>query len=677
MTDQQKLLKTNFHNNKNQFIDTDPHHQHHQQQAKRLPPASGNFNWNQPHPAGLNATDQQQLANLPHQQILQVKTPNMQSISSSSSPFSSTSSLSASPPLPIEPTTNNTNNTINPYKPTEPAAFNQTNLNNNKYNNIYNNNANNKQRQQQQFPQSRQQQFYHQNANTLARQALGVSTNDVLPLNKPIIPLDKITKYEHPNSHKSSSNGGVKTAAKAPVNIFNANIFNLTPSGHQNSSNTPVVKSSQVVDDALRKSLLNLVDKFLNENNKNEDHSIDYEESIMNGCLSKINEHSLNFLTNLNSFKFDFIIKGEFKDLKLSNEKFSEVIRLIITHSLSKTDSERLNISRLFMSLHAQESITADIFLNGFKVILQSLANLESEYHCVKSNISMYAARAVCDLIITFDDLGVLMRHGAHYPLFFLCMQNIHKLKTKEWLRAQLEKSKISLIEMLPASDRHKDRLVQILEDRELSFVYPMLKIESALLEKIQTETMTNENLKKWIEANVSPCVTGSNDFIHSLVTCIVKNAAENSVLSSDVSDLDSKMDKKHVQKQKELIRKYQGILQEYLGMAKMKRAKQVEAIYAMQVYANSKGFPKYFLAHLFHQMYDLEIVEEEAFLQWKDEINESYPNKGQALFHLQRWFNWLQEAEEESSGSETEALGEKLPKSNLINKENKEHIEV
>jgi translation initiation factor 4G len=62
---------------------------------------------------------------------------------------------------------------------------------------------------------------------------------------------------------------------------------------------------------------------------------------------------------------------------------------------------------------------------------------------------------------------------------------------------------------------------------------------------------------------------------------------------------------------------------------------KQIEAIYAMQVYASIKGFPKYFLAHLFNQMYDLEIIEEEAFFKWKDEINENYPSKGQALFYV------------------------------------------
>ena len=33
--------------------------------------------------------------------------------------------------------------------------------------------------------------------------------------------------------------------------------------------------------------------------------------------------------------------------------------------------------------------------------------------------------------------------------------------------------------------------------------------------------------------------------------------------------------------------------------------------------------------------MYDLEIIDEEAFYLWKDEINENYPDKGQALFHV------------------------------------------
>jgi len=454
-----------------------------------------------------------------------------------------------------------------------------------------------------------------------------------------MIPLDKVTKYENNNSKTNINNN---TRPKMPLNLFSTNIYNLAPQNAQMNQSKKNANNNSILDEMLKKKLIVTVDKFLNENRKNEENMLENSVSIMNTCINDI------------------------KEFKLNNEKLSEVIRLVIAHSLSKSDSDRLNLSKLFVTLHKSSNSTVvmstDVFMNGLKMTLLNLTNLESEYHCVKSNVSMYAARAVCDSIITFDDLGIVMRHGTHYPLFFLCMQNMHKLKSKEWLREQLERSKISLIEMLPSSDRYKERLIQILEDRELSFVYPMLKIESALLEKIQS-SLSNDELKEWIKENVNVNVTNSNDFIHSLITCIVKNAAENSVLSTENNDLNSKMDKNHVNKQKHLIEKYQEILQDYLNVPKLKRAKQIEAIYAMQVYANSKGFPKYFLAHLFNQMYDLEIIEEEAFLQWKDEINENYPNKGQALFYLQRWFNWLQEASEESSNSESEELGNKLTK--------------
>lgn len=712
-TDQQKLQLQYKNKNfsKNQLIDSAGNFD--QQKRFKNPvnnvKKTANFNWNQLQ-SGTNtilttATAPSHVSNtvteVPTQQIPQLKTQiNMQSISSSSSPFSSTSSLSASPPLPIlNDSTANSNMTNSNSKPTDQAnikpnsqnsvtltsnasssssssssttsnqvdsGYSNTNSQNrintgnqyirnfNSMANGYVNNYNGPKRQSggQQFMGKQQRALFYPNSNhNTARNALGVSTNDVLPLNKPIIPLNKVTKYEH-NNHYNNKNVKPKPA----LNIFNTNIYNLA------TQNTAVVKTQKkvnnlILDEGTKQKLLNTIDKYLNEKNKDEENNVEYSESIVNDCLN------------------------EFKEFKLTNEKLSEAIRMLITDSLSRSDTDRLELSRLFIRLHATEIesgvlMSSETFVNGLKVILQNLSNLESEYHCVKSNISMFAARAVCNTIMTFDELGAIMKHGAHYPLFFLCMQNMHKLKTKEWMRAELEKSKINLLEMLPSSDRYKDRLIQILEDRELSFVYPMLKIESALLEKIQSNSLTNEKLKEWIETNVSMNVTNSNDFIHSLVTCVVKNAAEKSVLSTENSDLNSKMDKSHVNKQKQLIQQYQRTLQDYLCEPKSKLNKQIEAIYAMQVYANSKGFPKYFLAHLFNQMYDLEIIEEEAFLQWKDEINESYPNKGQALFYLQRWFNWLQEASEESSGSETEALGEKLPKTNGI-KENNEQIEV
>ena len=46
-----------------------------------------------------------------------------------------------------------------------------------------------------------------------------------------------------------------------------------------------------------------------------------------------------------------------------------------------------------------------------------------------------------------------------------------------------------------------------------------MLKIESTLYEKIYSAQLDNQELKEWIEANVSVDIRNSVDFIQSLVT--------------------------------------------------------------------------------------------------------------------------------------------------------------
>lgn len=75
----------------------------------------------------------------------------------------------------------------------------------------------------------------------------------------------------------------------------------------------------------------------------------------------------------------------------------------------------------------------------------------------------------------------------------------------------------------------------------------------------------------------------------------------------------------------------------------------QIAALYAAQVFCYSHGFPKGMLLRFFMNLYDMEVVEEEAFLKWKEEVNDQYPGKGKALFQVNQWLTWLEQAEEES----------------------------
>lgn len=40
-------------------------------------------------------------------------------------------------------------------------------------------------------------------------------------------------------------------------------------------------------------------------------------------------------------------------------------------------------------------------------------------------------------------------------------------------------------------------------------------------------------------------------------------------------------------------------------------------------------------MLRMFIYLYDLEIIDDEVFLKWKEDINEQYPGKGKALFEV------------------------------------------
>ncbi|VDN09505.1 unnamed protein product [Dibothriocephalus latus] len=59
------------------------------------------------------------------------------------------------------------------------------------------------------------------------------------------------------------------------------------------------------------------------------------------------------------------------------------------------------------------------------------------------------------------------------------------------------------------------------------------------------------------------------------------------------------------------------------------------------------------FLLRCFVNMYYMDLVDEATFLTWKEEVDQNYPAKGQALFEVIRWLLWLETAEEEEENEE------------------------
>ena len=61
--------------------------------------------------------------------------------------------------------------------------------------------------------------------------------------------------------------------------------------------------------------------------------------------------------------------------------------------------------------------------------------------------------------------------------------------------------------------------------------------------------------------------------------------------------------------------------------------------------------------AQLFFQLYDVDVVFEDAYSVWREDVDNETPGKQQALFQVQEFLNWLETAaEDDVDDSDTEA---------------------
>lgn len=66
--------------------------------------------------------------------------------------------------------------------------------------------------------------------------------------------------------------------------------------------------------------------------------------------------------------------------------------------------------------------------------------------------------------------------------------------------------------------DQNKDRMLEILEGKGLSFLFPLLKLEKELLKQIKLDP-SPQTIYKWIKDNISPKLHVDKGFVNILMT--------------------------------------------------------------------------------------------------------------------------------------------------------------
>lgn len=177
-------------------------------------------------------------------------------------------------------------------------------------------------------------------------------------------------------------------------------------------------------------------------------------------------------------------------------------------------------------------------------------------------------------------------------------------------------------------ADRTKERLAEILGERDLTFLNPLSSIQSSLWKHLSMDPNPT-SFYKWVKENMDPDHYTNPEFISALATVVIKYIVQES--SGELLDAGTSGEKQLIQ-ERTLLEKYKPVLYFFL---QDRPDLQMITVYALQVFCYSLQFPKGMLRRWFVYLYDLELVEEEAFMKWKEDLTDAYPGKGKALFQV------------------------------------------
>ncbi|XP_006819166.1 eukaryotic translation initiation factor 4 gamma 2-like [Saccoglossus kowalevskii] len=339
------------------------------------------------------------------------------------------------------------------------------------------------------------------------------------------------------------------------------------------------------------------------------------------------------------------------KEMRVPRKQMSSMVCQLMVKSLEKDDDDgaaRELVSKLIKELKSNGLVTEDQCMEGFTSLLEQLPELETEMPLVKSSTAGFAARAINNKVITLSDLAVPMQNGNCYPLFLLTLQQLHKLKDKEWLVQLFNESKINMQSMLPERDKKNGQSFVYLSLQQLSFLFPLLRMQSDISKQLKADPNPS-TLYKWIKDNVDNKLHADSEFIYALTLSLVKYCTSESTLS-ECMDASLIPDKQLQEKERALLNNLKPVLQAFIHDHVQI---QLSALYALQVHCYNNGFPKGMLLRFFVYFYDMEVVEEEVFLKWKEDINDNYMGKGKALFQVNSWLTWLETADEEEESED------------------------
>jgi translation initiation factor 4G len=326
---------------------------------------------------------------------------------------------------------------------------------------------------------------------------------------------------------------------------------------------------------------------------------------------------------------------------KMVNNALIHLFKQILKQS---GQEERSLICQLVDQLYTAELVTTVQVRESLARMVTAPGSTGDQDHA--NTIAELAAWALQTEKVKLVEVAEMTEGGSSHPLFLSILQ-VLAAKDEAATLAKFKDSGVKLTDQLPTNMRTEEQLGEQLAQRKLCFLVPLLSIKADMWKHLEAKGNPSEFLA-WIQASVPAETQKEASFVSAMVSAVIRLISEATTLAEETN---TTPDKEVVDKEKEMVLAYKDVLQPFLNTQEL----QLIAIYALQVFCFSRGFPKGLLLRWFLALYEADLVEEQVFLKWKEDVNDSYPGKGKSLFQVNQWLTWLEEAESEDEDDDEE----------------------
>lgn len=319
----------------------------------------------------------------------------------------------------------------------------------------------------------------------------------------------------------------------------------------------------------------------------------------------------------------------------------SNMVSQWVTDSFDRNNVERDLLAKLLIYICDKKPnlLSHEQLFTGLEISLSSLEDTVVDAPRAPEFFGVIIAKLVVAEILSLAEFARIIKGGGLEPGHLLGIDLALDVITSVLEFVRREKGEVAMTDMYRTSGLHLEdfmpcgkkhgELEAFLEKKKLQCLYPLIPVENQISEFLM-QSQPVEQILKWVEMNVPPLLQSEPEFLKMLTIQVLRYCVPRCTLDYE-KDLKGK------------LVPYAPLLRHFAPS----RHKQRHYITAIQLFVNELDHPVGLMTALFNNFYVDEVILEDTYFSWQDDLEDTTPGKDQAIREVGKWLSWLTHAPE------------------------------